>query len=46
MIQDLSGIQDLLEVGSGPLVVCSLLLSALLLYAWRVACKYGSISRF
>ena len=32
--------------GSDPLVVCSLLLSALLLYACRVAYKYGSIPRF
>ena len=31
---------------SAPLVVRSLLLSALLLCACRVACKYGSISRF
>ena len=30
-IQDLSGIQDLPSVGCGPLVVCSLLSSALLL---------------
>ena len=34
------------EVGFGPLVVCSLLLSAFLLFAWCVACEYGSISRF
>ena len=32
--------------GSCPLVVCSLLLSALLLCLCCVACKYGSISRF
>lgn len=31
---------------SAPLVVCSLPLSALSLCACRVACKYGSISRF
>ena len=31
---------------SGPLVVCSLLLSALSLCLWCVVCKYGSISRF
>ena len=40
------GLQDLPEVGAGPLVVCSLLLSALSLCLWCVACKYGSISRF
>ena len=42
----LSRLQDLPEVGSGPLVVCSLLLSALSLFSWCIACKYGSISRF
>ena len=31
------------RVGSGPLVVCSV---ALLLCSCRIACKYGSISRF
>ena len=35
-----------LNAGPGPLVVRSLLLSALLLCLWRIACKYGSISRF
>ena len=39
-------LQDLPEVGSGPLVVCSLLLPALLLCSRCVACKYGSISHF
>ena len=34
------------SAGSGPLVVCSLLLPALSLCLWCVACKYGSISRF
>ena len=38
--------QDLPEVGSGPLVVCSLLLSALLLCLCMIALEYGSISRF
>ena len=38
--------QDLPEVGSGPLVVCSLLLSALSLCLWCVALEYGSISHF
>ena len=42
----LSRVQDLTEVGCGPLVVCSVLLSALSLCLWRVACKYGSISHF
>ena len=42
----LLGAQDLPEVGSGPLVACSPLLSAFLLCACLVACKYGSISRF
>ena len=36
-------LQDLPEVGSGPLVVCYV---ALRLYAWCVALEYGSISRF
>ena len=36
--------QDLPEVGSGPLVVCSLLLVAFSLCSRCVACKYGSIS--
>ena len=31
---------------SGPLVVCSLLLSALSLCLWCVVFEYGSISRF
>ena len=35
-----------LNAGPGPLVVRSVLLSALLLCLWCVACKYGSISRF
>ena len=34
------------SAGVCPLVVCSLLLSALSLFPWCVACKYGSISRF
>ena len=38
--------QGLPEVGSGPLVVCSVTLSALLLYVWCTAYKYGPISRF
>ena len=41
-VQDL---QDLPSVGFGPLVVRSLLLSALSLCAWCVACKYALISR-
>ena len=35
-----------LNAGSGPLVVCSLILSALLLCSRCIACKYGSVSRF
>ena len=35
-----------LNAGACPLVVCSLLLSALLLCLWCITCKYGSISRF
>ena len=42
----LSRAQDLPEVGSGPLVVCSLILSALSLCSWCVVFEYGSISRF
>ena len=38
--------QDLPEVGSGPLVVCSLLLSALSLCLWCVVLEYALISRF
>ena len=38
--------QDLPEFGSGPLVVCSLLLSALSLCLWCVVFEYGPISRF
>ena len=34
------------SAGACHLVVCSLLLSALLLSPWCVVCKYGSISRF
>ena len=34
------------NAGSGPLVVCSLLLSSFSLCLWCVACKYGSISHF
>lgn len=45
-IQDLSGIQDMPEVCSAPLVVRSLLLSALSLCACRVACKYAFIWHF
>ena len=45
-VQDLSRLQDLPEVGSGPLVVCSLLLSAFLLCLWCAMLEYGSISRF
>ena len=41
-----SGLQDLPEVGSGPLVVCSLLSSALSLCLCCVMLEYGSISRF
>ena len=40
------GVQDLTEVGSGPLVVCSLLLSALSLCLWCVALEICLISRF
>ena len=32
--------------GAGPLVVCSVLLSALSLCLWCVVFEYGSISRF
>ena len=39
-------IQDLPSVGSGPLVVCSVLLSALSLCLWHIMLEYGSISRF
>ena len=42
----LSRVQDLRSACACPLVVCSLLLSALSLCSWCVACKYGSISRF
>ena len=42
-VQDLSRLQDLPCVGSGPLVVCSV---ALLLCAWCIGFEYGSISRF
>ena len=45
-VQNLSRRKDLPEVGSGPLVSCSLLLSALLLCAWYVSPEYGSVSRF
>ena len=38
--------QDLPEVGSGPLVVCSLLLSALSLCLWCIVLEYALISRF
>ena len=37
------GLQDLPDVGSDPLVVCSLLLSALSLCLWYVVFEYGSI---
>ena len=40
------GFRTYLNAGSGPLVVCSLLLFALSLFAWCVACKYAPISRF
>ena len=40
-----SRLQDLPEVGSCPLVVCSLILSVSLPCSRCVACKYGSISR-
>ena len=39
------GCRTCLNAGSGPLVVCSVLLSALLLCSRCVAYKYGSISR-
>lgn len=49
-VQDLSRIQDLPEVGSGPLVVCSVPLSLLLpafsLCVWYVSPEYAPISRF
>ena len=35
-----------LNAGSGPLVVCSLLLSALMLYAWYIVFEIWLISRF
>ena len=40
------GFRTCLNAGSGPLVVCSLLLSALSLCLWCVVFEYGSISRF
>ena len=45
-VQDLSMLQDLKEVGSGHLVVCSRLLPALLRFPWCIACKYALISHF
>ena len=39
-------LQDLKGVGSGPLVVCPCLLSALSLCLWCITLEYGSISRF
>ena len=42
----LSGLQDLPEVGSGPLVVCSFLLPALLLCLWCIGLKYAFIWLF
>ena len=42
----LSMLQDLPEVGSGPLVVRSMPLSALLLCLRCIALECGSISRF
>ena len=42
----LSRVQDPLEVGCGPLVVCSLLLSALSLCLWCIVFEYALISRF
>ena len=41
-----SRIQDLLEVGSGPLVVRSMPFVPFLLCLWCIALEYGSISRF
>ena len=38
-----SMLQDLPEVGSGPLAVRSLLLSAFLLCLWHIMLEYGSI---
>ena len=38
--------QDLPEVGSGPLVVCSLLLSSLSLCLWRVVFEICLYSHF
>ena len=40
------GIQDLPEFGSGPLVVCSLLLSSFSLCLWCIVLEYALISRF
>ena len=45
-VRRLSRLQDLPWVGSCPLVVCSCLLSALLLCPWCIGLKYGSISHF
>ena len=42
----LSMLQDLPEVGSGPLVVCSMPFVPFLLCLWCIALEYGSISRF
>lgn len=42
----LSRLQDLPEVGSGPLVVCSMPFVPFLLCLWCIALEYGSISRF
>ena len=41
-----SRIQDLPEVGSGPLVVRSMPFVSFLLCLWCIALEYGSISRF
>ena len=41
-----SRLQDLPDAGGGPPVVCSRLLSALLLCLWCVMLEYGSISHF
>ena len=46
VVQDLSRLQDLPEVGSGPFVVCSVLLSAFLLCLWCAMLEYSSISHF
>ena len=46
IVPALYGFRTCRTFGSGPLVVCSLLLSALSLCPWCVVFECGSISRF